>query len=229
MMTARRPLVPALFLFVAVMIAVRGTHAASLAFAHPGLRAVLFAVYLALRTAVALAFAVFTFSRSAPQQHARSALAFGACTVAMASMLAFNAPDAATASAFVLAGDLVAVASCAWLFAAVLTLGRCFGVLPEARGLVTRGPYRLVRHPVYLGEIGACFGLALAAPSVLNLAVLAVFAVSQAVRMRLEERALQAAFPQYARYAASTPRLLPRLLARRPVQAPAADVLAQTS
>jgi hypothetical protein len=37
-------------------------------------------------------------------------------------------------------------------------LGRCFGVFPEVRGLVTRGPYALVRHPLYLSEIIAALG-----------------------------------------------------------------------
>jgi protein-S-isoprenylcysteine O-methyltransferase Ste14 len=115
----------------------------------------------------------------------------------------------------VLTGEVLALLSCVWLLASVLTLGRCFGVLPEARGLVTRGPYGLVRHPVYLGELGACAGLVLAAPTVWNFAVAAVFAGAQAVRMRLEEAELQAHFPGYAGYAARTPRLVPRLAARR--------------
>src|SRR2546430_15344382 len=133
-----------------------------------------------------------------------------ACMAAMAAILAFSAPARTTPSAFVLAGDAVAVAACLWLLASVLALGRCFGVLPEARGLVTRGPYRAVRHPVYLGEITACAGLALAAPSLRNGLVLAVFVGAQLVRMGFEERALTHAFPEYAAYAERTPRLVPR-------------------
>ena len=104
----------------------------------------------------------------------------------------------------------------AWLIAgywalklSVLALGRCFGVLPEARGLVTRGPYRLVRHPVYLGEIAACVGLLLAAFSVWNVGCFVVLCAAQWVRMGLEERALEDTFPEYAAYAARTPRLIP--------------------
>ena len=89
---------------------------------------------------------------------------------------------------------------------------------------MTRGPYRLVRHPVYLGEIGACTGLAVAAPTLANAAILTLFVAAQAVRMRLEERALERAFPEYAAYRARTPRLIPRF--RR---LPAATSMASSS
>jgi protein-S-isoprenylcysteine O-methyltransferase Ste14 len=96
-------------------------------------------------------------------------------------------------------------------FAAVslATLGRCFGVFPEARGLVTRGPYRFVRHPVYLGEFISGLGLLLPIFSPWTLAVFIAFIALQIWRMVNEERVLAAAFPEYAAYRKRTSRLVP--------------------
>ena len=57
------------------------------------------------------------------------------------------------------AGGLVLVTLAACLsLASLLSLGRRFGVRPALRGLATRGPYRLVRHPMYLSYIIADIG-----------------------------------------------------------------------
>ena len=115
---------------------------------------------------------------------------------------------------------------CAWMLIAALALGRCFGVLPEARGLVTHGPYSLVRHPLYLGEFTAVAGLLIASPSTRNLVAGAVFTIAQLARMSLEERALTREFPEYADYAAQTPRVVPslsRLLRPAPSWQPAEE------
>ncbi len=52
---------------------------------------------------------------------------------------------------------LVTLAACLSL-AGLFSLGRRFGVFPALRGLVTKGPYRLVRHPMYLAYVIADIG-----------------------------------------------------------------------
>jgi protein-S-isoprenylcysteine O-methyltransferase Ste14 len=57
------------------------------------------------------------------------------------------------------AGGLVLVTLAAFLsIASLLSLGRRFGVFPALRGLMTKGPYRLVRHPMYLAYVIADIG-----------------------------------------------------------------------
>ena len=97
---------------------------------------------------------------------------------------------------------------------ALSSLGRCFGVFPAARGLVRHGPYKLVRHPLYMAEGLAMFGLLLARPSVLTLAIYTVSMALQAWRAVNEEQVLRQVFPEYASYQESTGRFFPRL--RRP-------------
>src|SRR5437868_6839092 len=58
-----------------------------------------------------------------------------------------------------LPGDLVATAGLAYSVWARAFLRRSFAIIPQARRLVTGGPYRLSRHPVYLGEIATAIGV----------------------------------------------------------------------
>lgn len=85
-----------------------------------------------------------------------------------------------------------------WLFAgfgvfALISLGNlggAFSILPADRGVVRRGPYRLVRHPAYAAELAMVFVLAARAP-VLQAAPLALLAfVSTWVRILSEEKLL---------------------------------------
>ena len=55
---------------------------------------------------------------------------------------------------------LVSIAACLSL-ASLLSLGKRFGVIPALRGLMTRGPYRLIRHPMYLAYVLADIGYSL--------------------------------------------------------------------
>ena len=217
-----RRLVGAIFALFTVATVAQALPAAEEAVAHPTLRACLVAGFWVMKLGVVAAFSYFVMVRPESERRARSPLAFGACAAAILGAAALQPPAGEGSTTLLLAGEAVALLSGAWLLASVLALGRCFGVLPEARGLVTRGPYRLVRHPVYLGELGACGGLVLAAPSGWNLGAAALMLAGQLVRLRLEERALTHAFPEYAAYAARTPRLIPSARRRpRPLSTPA--------
>jgi protein-S-isoprenylcysteine O-methyltransferase Ste14 len=87
-------------------------------------------------------------------------------------------------------GAVCQFAGLAWQVTSKATLGRCFGLLPAARGLVTRGPYRIVRHPIYLGYLISHAGFLLTNFSWRNVLVLAVLYLAQVVRMLREESML---------------------------------------
>jgi protein-S-isoprenylcysteine O-methyltransferase Ste14 len=107
-------------------------------------------------------------------------------------------------------GDALMIYGTAGAVFALAHLGRCFGIFPEARGLVTSGPYRLVRHPMYLFEFVAFLGVLLPNLNVLNVTLYAAFACFQLSRMAYEEQVLRSTFPlEYPAYAAQTRRLVP--------------------
>ena len=79
-------------------------------------------------------------------------------------------------------------------------------------GLVTRGAYRLVRHPLYASLIWMACGASLVFENPLALlAALGVFLPAMAYRARLEETALAAEFPAYAEYRRRTGMFFPKL------------------
>jgi protein-S-isoprenylcysteine O-methyltransferase Ste14 len=94
------------------------------------------------------------------------------------------APDALTAivSAF---GLIVVIVG-------KITLGRSFGVAPANRGVVVRGPYLVVRHPIYTGYLITHIGFLLANPSPRNIGILLVADAALVVRALMEERVLKA-------------------------------------
>jgi protein-S-isoprenylcysteine O-methyltransferase Ste14 len=207
-----RVLVTAIFLAVTGLTAMKAIGRIDEIFAaDDGARAWAIAGYWVLKTAIIAAICYFVAVRNEPRTKSRNPVAVLAFVVALGAVAFLREPADSNSTTLVLIGDFVALAACVWLLASVLTLGRCFGILPEARGLVTRGPYSIVRHPVYLGEFGTFAGLLIAAPTAWNLAAVLAFCAGQAVRMRLEEEALTHEFPEYSDYAARTPAVVPGL------------------
>jgi protein-S-isoprenylcysteine O-methyltransferase Ste14 len=105
--------------------------------------------------------------------------------------------------------DILLACGMIWAIYSLSYLRNRFSIVPEARGLVTSGPYRFARHPIYLGEITAGFGLVLPTILTVHLGVFVVFVGAQVLRTFYEERVLRRAYPEYAAYARHTPRLIP--------------------
>jgi protein-S-isoprenylcysteine O-methyltransferase Ste14 len=105
---------------------------------------------------------------------------------------------------------LVLIGNAGAIFA-LRQLGRSFSVMAETRQLVTSGPYRFVRHPLYLTEGIAIIGVFMQFASVWTALVLVLQIAFQLRRMHNEETVLTVSFPEYAAYSRNSARLIPGL------------------
>jgi protein-S-isoprenylcysteine O-methyltransferase Ste14 len=90
-------------------------------------------------------------------------------------------------------------------------LGRSFSLMAEARRLVSTGPYGIVRHPLYISEGVASFGVLIQFFSIYTVVIFLAFCFLQFQRMKNEEAVLEMAFPEYQDYKSRTARLVPGL------------------
>lgn len=93
----------------------------------------------------------------------------------------------------------------------LFTLRRSFTIMSEARTLIRNGPFRFVRHPLYLGQFISYFGYTLLHLHWYTGVLYVVFIAAQVVRARIEERKLAATFAEYEEYRRATGMFFPRL------------------
>lgn len=88
-------------------------------------------------------------------------------------------------------------------------LGRSFSIMASARELVTAGPYKIIRHPLYGAELITILGVVIGhwSPAAASLGL--VWVALQIRRAQNEERVLRESFPEYGDYARRVPMLLP--------------------
>ena len=90
------------------------------------------------------------------------------------------------------------VTICLW---SLLTLGRSFGFAAADRGLVQRGPYRIVRHPIYASYLVGMAGYLFESPSPRNILLFSTVIGFQVARIHSEEQCL-VGDPEYRAYRA---------------------------
>ena len=113
--------------------------------------------------------------------------------------------------AWPVAGLVLVTFAAGFSLVTLLTLGRLFGVRPALRGLATKGPYRFVRHPMYLSYILADIGYNLQEWNLVTLLLVLVGWAALVYRIHAEERVLSqhSGWPGYA--ASVRSRLFPGL------------------
>lgn len=98
---------------------------------------------------------------------------------------------ATTAVALESVGISLQVAGTMFAIYAKIYLGRSFGIVAADRGIVVGGPYRFVRHPIYLGYLVTHVGFLLTNWSHRNIALYIVIYFFQISRILSEERILR--------------------------------------
>ena len=135
--------------------------------------------------------AVMSFARFAPRSTTvtlRTIVASGAMLI----LPCFMRPIDLSTGALATAGLVLE------LFGVVLTqvarvyMGRSFGILPANRGIVSMGPFRWVRHPIYFGWLVLSIGYAMSYASPRNIMLIAVTLPFMVWRIDQEESHLSA-------------------------------------
>lgn len=128
----------------------------------------------------------------------------------------FNVPIIAHADALLVAAAILCICGLGFCFWARAALGRNWSgtvTLKENHELIVRGPYRLVRHPIYTGLLAMALATAIQHGNTGGLLGLLLIAVSFWIKSTHEEEVMLKQFPdQYPAYQARVKRIIPFIL-----------------
>jgi protein-S-isoprenylcysteine O-methyltransferase Ste14 len=158
-------------------------------------------------------------SRSVARRDRRSLLGMGLQGVGFAAVWGIRRNPDGSAGAWELVRAAVIlpllVVSLVLTLGALRRLGKQWSLsarVLDEHDLITTGPYRWVRHPIYTGLLGMLIATGLAFSPLVALAIgVVVYVAGTLVRTRAEERLLRETFGErYDEYARRVPALLPR-------------------
>jgi protein-S-isoprenylcysteine O-methyltransferase Ste14 len=129
-------------------------------------------------------------------------------TFSPSALSLLNKPELSR-SEIILLADLLLVLGMVLSIFSLASLGRSFSVIPQARKLVKTGPYKLIRHPLYVGELIGLFGMVLVGVSISRMAIFFFIVGCQIYRAFKEEKLLAEVFPDYEEYCSKTARFIP--------------------
>lgn len=100
---------------------------------------------------------------------------------------------------------------CLMIWARITFKSRSFNLTanPTEGGLVTNGPYRWLRHPIYAAIVYFSWACLVAFPKTDVLVAVLFINIGLFTRMLLEEKELNKAYPEYAEYSKRAKRLIP--------------------
>ena len=199
-------MVPAVtMMLIADTIALVHSHGSGLAGMLRWLGMVLVAAFYAL--------IIWAYLRRGPARASNTSIT-ARCGAVTATLIPFAFPmlTGSTVSAgSELVADILLVTGLAWSLWSLRSLGRNLSVIAQAREVAEHGPYQWVRHPLYVGEIVSCLGLAIVTGTIAAAGLWITLVALQVYRARREEAVLLGALPAYAAYRARTAALLPGL------------------
>jgi protein-S-isoprenylcysteine O-methyltransferase Ste14 len=96
----------------------------------------------------------------------------------------------------------------------VMKIGN-FNVVPDVKAnsiLVTKAPYKYIRHPMYTSVMLFCFGMMLTNYSTFTLSIWIILLIVMFVKAKYEEYLLIEKFPSYKKYCANTKNFIPFII-----------------